>query len=287
MSALSIRLAPVSASQPQTASRPLGDSQRWNSPYDNERLEPVVSVFMTRPAYIRVCVHACSASIEVGGALIGEWCVDRESGEQFVIVKHVLPARYTRQGAVYLTFTQDSLVDLHDQIEKRFPGERIVGWYHTHPQMGVFLSHYDTWLHSNFFPEPWQVALVVEPFSSIAGFFIRQADGGLDPTRYFGFYEMDGANDHSIVRWHNLQRFDPPPQPVEAKPKVEIKPKEDKPKETWPSQGESRSKIEIKPKEDGPKAKEVKPQQGEARPKVEIKPREDRFQNETKGGKNP
>jgi hypothetical protein len=95
-------------------------------------------------------------------------------------------------------------VDLHDQIEKRFEDERIVGWYHTHPRMGIFLSHYDTWLHRNFFPEPWQVALVVEPYSSLGGFFIRQPDGGLDPTRYFGFYEVDGSDGRSIVHWQNL-----------------------------------------------------------------------------------
>ena len=82
--------------------------------------------------------------------------------------------RYTRQGSVYLTFTQESLVDIHDQIDANYKGQKIVGWYHTHPNMGVFLSHYDTWLHNNFFPEPWQVALVVEPISAIGGFFIRQ-----------------------------------------------------------------------------------------------------------------
>ena len=194
MPGLKIRIAPAETIKPETAPRPLEVSQRWDSPYDNRALQPSVSVFMTRPAYIRVCVHACSAEVEVGGALIGQWCLDEETGEQFIVVKHVLPARHTRQGSVYLTFTQDTIVDLHDQIDKRFEGEKIVGWFHTHPRMGVFLSHYDTFLHHNFFPEPWQVALVVEPFSSVAGFFIRQADGTFDPTRYFGFYEMDGAN---------------------------------------------------------------------------------------------
>jgi proteasome lid subunit RPN8/RPN11 len=122
------------------------------------------------------------------------------------VVQHALPARFTRQSNVYLTFTQDTLVDLHDQLEKRFPNEKIVGWYHTHPRMGIFLSHYDTFLHKNFFPEPWQVALVIEPYSSQGGFFIRQADGSFDPTRYFGFYEMDAASGHSIVRWQNLHQ---------------------------------------------------------------------------------
>ncbi len=208
MPGLNIRISPPEAAKPESASQPLELAQRWNSPFDGSGLKPNVSVFVTRPAYIRICVHACSAEVEVGGALIGQWCQDEQTGGQYVVVKHVLPARHTKQGAVYLTFTQETILDFHNQIEKRFEGEKIVGWFHTHPRMGVFLSHYDTFLHHNFFPEPWQVALVVEPFSSVAGFFIRQADGVFDPSRYFGFYEMDGANGRSIVRWQNLQKVE-------------------------------------------------------------------------------
>ena len=205
MARLNIRIAPPDIPQPEMTVKPLGDSQCWASPYDGQGLQPVVSVFVTRSAYIRVCVHSSSSdTVEVGGVLVGQWCADEETGEQFVVVKHALPARHTRQGSVYLTFTQDTIVELHDQIEKRFPSDKIVGWFHTHPRMGVFLSHYDTFLHKNFFPDPWQVALVVEPYSSVAGFFIRQADGSLDPTRYFGFYELDGASGRSVVRWQNL-----------------------------------------------------------------------------------
>lgn len=163
---------------------------------------------MTQPAYSRICVHSVSdMKNEVGGILVGQWCLD-ENGEQFVVVEHALPARHTRQGSVYLTFTQDSLVDIHEQIDTNYKGQMIVGWYHTHPSMGVFLSHYDTWLHSNFFPEPWQVALVVEPVSATAGFFVRQRQGVLDPNRYFGFYELDGNYGRSMVYWTNLRQLE-------------------------------------------------------------------------------
>ena len=209
MPGLGIRIAPPDVLQPHVMMKPLENAQRWDSPHDGDGLQKTVSVFLDRAAYIRVSVHSCSSdTVEVGGVLVGDWCVDEETGDEFVIVKHALPARHTLQGSVYLTFTQDSLVDLHDQIEKRFEGERIVGWYHTHPRMGIFLSHYDTWLHKNFFPEPWQVALVVEPYSSLAGFFIRQPDGELDPNRYFGFYEVDGASGNSVVRWQNLWQIE-------------------------------------------------------------------------------
>jgi proteasome lid subunit RPN8/RPN11 len=209
MPGLGIHIAPPDVPQPFATVRPLENAQRWESPHGGNGIKPTVSVFLNRAAYIRVSVHSSSSdTVEVGGVLVGDWCLDEETGEQFVIVKHALPARHTLQGSVYLTFTQDSLVDLHEQIEKRFEGERIVGWYHTHPRMGIFLSHYDTWLHKNFFPEPWQVALVVEPYSSLGGFFIRQPDGGLDPKHYFGFYEVDGASGSSIVRWQNLWQIE-------------------------------------------------------------------------------
>jgi proteasome lid subunit RPN8/RPN11 len=180
-------------------------SKRWVSMYEREGDPPLVKVFLTQSAYSRVVLHSLSElDDEVGGALVGLWCVDRNSGEQFVVVQHMLPARHTRQGSVYLTFTQDTILDFHEEIERNYSGKRIVGWYHTHPRMGIFLSHFDTFLHNNFFPEPWQVALVVEPHSSQAGFFIRRPGGTLDPTRYFGFYELNGNLGRSMMDWRNL-----------------------------------------------------------------------------------
>ncbi len=207
-SQLSLQVTPPELDQPLTTPLPAKRASRWNSPYDGGGVQPLVSVFLTQPAYSRICVHSASdMKNEVGGILVGQWCLD-ESGQQFVVVEHALPARHTRQGSVYLTFTQDTLVDIHDQIDENYKGQKIVGWYHTHPSMGVFLSHYDTWLHSNFFPEPWQVALVVEPVSAAGGFFVRQKQGTLDPNRYFGFYELDGNYGRSMVYWTNLRQLE-------------------------------------------------------------------------------
>jgi proteasome lid subunit RPN8/RPN11 len=201
---LNVQFAPLDIMEPITTPLPVKKAHRWNSQYDSAGLHPQVSVFMTQTAYSRICVHSVSDLVnEVGGIMVGEWCVD-EQGEQFVVVEHAIPARHTRHGSVYLTFTQDSLVQIHDEIEQRYKGKKIVGWYHTHPKMGIFLSHYDTWLHKNFFPEPWQVALVVEPHTSLGGFFVRQKSGALDPTRYFGFHELDGNFGRTMVFWQNL-----------------------------------------------------------------------------------
>ncbi len=185
---------------------PLDHSRRWVSVFEEVNSDSLLPIFLSQDAFRDAVEHAASIlDTEVGGVLVGNWLTDTNNKKQFIVVEATLPARFTRQGNVYLTFTQDSLVALHTEMDERFPGKQIVGWYHTHPRMGVFLSHYDTWLHRHFFPEPWQVALVIEPFQNLGGFFIRQTDGELDPSRYFGFYELDGNSGQSIVHWHNLQ----------------------------------------------------------------------------------
>jgi proteasome lid subunit RPN8/RPN11 len=168
-------------------------------------LEPVVSVFVSQRAFVRFCAHAGSdLSNEVGGWLVGKWRADKVTGRQFVVVENSLPATLTRHGSAFLTFTQDTQVALYEALEERFPGKQLVGWYHTHPRMGVFLSEYDTWLHRNFFPEHYQVALVIEPYSATGGFFIRQTDGSLDARRYYGFYELHNRRRRSVMHWRNL-----------------------------------------------------------------------------------
>jgi proteasome lid subunit RPN8/RPN11 len=241
MTAASIRLLPAEPPKPRTARIPLGRARRWLSPLESLAkayvagvsgagaggnglsgedaggypavARPVVSVFVTQRAYTACCAHAASdLENEVGGWLVGKWRADRRSGEQFIIVEAILPAPHTRRGSAYLTFTQDTQLALYDSMRARYPNKDLVGWYHTHPRMGVFLSSYDTWLHSNFFPDAYQVALVIEPYFGTGGFFIRTTDGRLDPRRYSGFYELARPGRHSVVIWRNLTEDASPEQ---------------------------------------------------------------------------
>lgn len=200
-----INLSPGNPPQARRTTTPYGRAQRWLSPYENQESHPGVNVFITQRAYVRICAHAGSdLNNEVGGWLVGKWCVDRNTDDPFIVVEASLPAPHTRHGSAYLTFTQDSQVALYENFKERYSDKDLIGWYHTHPRMGIFLSEYDSWLHNNFFPYPYQVALVIEPHSASGGFFIRQSDGLLDPREYFGFYEIKPENRSSVVYWRNL-----------------------------------------------------------------------------------
>ena len=209
----SIHILPSEPPRPLIAHMPSGHAWRWRSMFEENDLNPLVSVFVTQRAFVRFCAHAGSdLQNEVGGWLVGKWRADKATGAHFVIVEATLPAPYTRHGSAFLTFTQDTQIALYEELKERYPGKELVGWYHTHPRMGVFLSEYDTWLHRNFFPELYQVALVIEPFSATGGFFLRQPDGSLDPRHYYGFYELYYRNRRSVVHWQNLLRGNELPQ---------------------------------------------------------------------------
>jgi len=205
MSANYIRLGPMDKSTPCFGHVPYKHARRWQAPDEAVVSAPNLDVFMTQGAFVRACAHAGSdLDNEVGGWMIGQWRSDKVNQQQFIVIEKILPAPHTKHGKAYLTFTQDSQVAMHEELEMRYPGKKVVGWYHTHPRMGIFLSQHDTWLHLNFFPKPWQVALVIEPHSSSGGFFLRGTDGQLDSRQYFGFYELINKRRRSVVHWRNL-----------------------------------------------------------------------------------
>lgn len=107
---------------------------------------------------------------EVGGFLIGR--ID-DSGTQITAAR---PALAAQSGQTHLTFTHDAWDEVLPLLETDYPGQSIVGWYHSHPGFGVFLSEYDIFIQENFFGAPGQVALVVDPLAGTYG-FLTARDG--------------------------------------------------------------------------------------------------------------
>jgi hypothetical protein len=59
----------------------------------------------------------------------------------------------------------------------------LIGWYHTHPDLGIFLSETDLErTHRVLFSEPFQIALVYDPVASKAGYFFWESTQMLDSS---------------------------------------------------------------------------------------------------------
>jgi proteasome lid subunit RPN8/RPN11 len=210
---------------PRRAKLPWARAQRWLAAGE-DAAQPQLPVFVTQSVFEAISKHAASdLDNEVGGWLAGRWCKDVDTQVEFVVVEALLPAQQVRSGSTFLTFTHDSQVAMLSVLEERYAKKGVVGWYHTHPRMGIFLSGYDVWLHNHFFPQPWQVALVVEPHSKQGGLFVRKA-GELDARKYAGFYELRNRRVETVVDWKNLHlekseqsQVEPPkPEPPKAEP---------------------------------------------------------------------
>ncbi len=125
--------------------------------------------------------HAISSSNEVGGVLIGD--VYKWDGVYYVKIDSCIQGTYMETGPAHARFTADTWAQAMSLREKKYPDKVIVGWYHSHPSLGIFLSGMDLGIHRGFFTSPWHVALVFDAQKQKMGFFtweneqIRNSDG--------------------------------------------------------------------------------------------------------------
>jgi proteasome lid subunit RPN8/RPN11 len=126
-----------------------------------------------------------SDDIEVGGVLVGS-----VGDDGIAQVQGMIPALEAQGSRASVTFTHDAWEEIIGVQERDFPDSpTIVGWYHSHPGFGVFLSEHDMFIHENFFTEPFHVAFVVDPQDETEGMFgwqdgrIVRLEDGRTPRR--------------------------------------------------------------------------------------------------------
>jgi proteasome lid subunit RPN8/RPN11 len=132
--------------------------------------------------------HARSdTSVELGGVLLGGQYED-DDGRPFVVVTDSLRAQHYEATKGSFKFTHDTWTQITRQRDE-FPEElQMVGWYHTHPDWGVFLSGMDMFICDNFFNKPLDVALVIDPCRDDRGWFQWTGDPKHRVRRTGGYY---------------------------------------------------------------------------------------------------
>jgi proteasome lid subunit RPN8/RPN11 len=144
-------------------------------------------VAIERSAYAELIAHAkASLNAEVCGVLAGNLCQDDEG--LFVHVEVVIRGTAAKEGGTHVTFTQNTWNAIHKTLENDYPKLKIAGWYHTHPGFGVEFSEMDAFVHRNFFPSRWHLALVTDPLNGAVAIGINQASG----VEYLDRFWVDG-----------------------------------------------------------------------------------------------
>ncbi|MFN2134744.1 MAG: Mov34/MPN/PAD-1 family protein [Candidatus Promineifilaceae bacterium] len=156
-----------------------------------------VTIVISQLALKQVDMHSRSdLQREVGGVLLGY--AYHYDGGIYLDVRAAIPAVSADHGPVHFTFTADAWSQLHQDRAGRYPDLDMVGWFHTHPNLGVFYSSDDVVVHSAAFTLPWHVGMVVDPLRKETAFF-GWREGSLVPIA--GFYERLELEPQSLLPW--------------------------------------------------------------------------------------
>jgi proteasome lid subunit RPN8/RPN11 len=166
----------------------------------------------------RIRQHArAHLKTEVCGVLIG----DDLTGA--IDIRASIEALTATQAGTHVTFTQDAWEEIYRVKDEQYPDDRIVGWYHSHPGFGVFLSDHDLFIQQNFFSSPGQVAWVYDPHTDEEGCF-GWVNGEIRRLSSLQVMDRSGSSvDHSAKQLTSYaapneedEEFEPRPQKSHA-----------------------------------------------------------------------
>ena len=137
---------------------------------DSRRIDGF-QVVARRSALREIQEHAATRlDVEVCGVLAGE--LFRDVSGPYLLIAAAVPGHAAAQHGASVTFTAETWQGLTEKMDRDHPDLKVCGWYHTHPDFGVFLSDADVFIHRNFFDLPWQPAIVCDPVRGDLGSFV-------------------------------------------------------------------------------------------------------------------
>jgi len=227
--------------EPKTQPMPLERAILWNPPAAPGTTSPGKSstrtpypIFFQQEAVIALQEHLKSSPTQaIFGFLIGDLYRDPDAGVLYTIIDKTLKL----SQPIYGDKTEVVVSRLWDRMQEQLSKASAVllGWYHSHPGQGGYLTPHDVETHEKFFTEPWHVAvLVAAEAGGLTGRFFRASQGNTDWSKTpLPFHELlqpesikpDGKK-RSFITWRNYKPFGPtltgpkpkPPEPPAAPP---------------------------------------------------------------------
>lgn len=148
-----------------------------------------MAAYINKHAEAKMRNHALAyreKNLEVMGLLLGE--VRTWQGREYVLVRDAATTDLDATS-VSVKFDSQSFEKLFENLDEAGFDYIIVGWYHSHPGYGCFLSETDLKTHDGIFVSPHQLAIVIDPLNfQIGGFHVR--DGEAVPVDFMIYWDI-------------------------------------------------------------------------------------------------
>jgi proteasome lid subunit RPN8/RPN11 len=145
---------------------------------------------------IRLAVVDAFFSLPRGGAEIGGILLGRNENRRVTVTDYLPLDCEHAFGPSFVLSPKDhaKLAGLMASARGNPGSTYPVGWYHSHTRSEILLTSADLDIHKRYFPEPWQVALVLKPHTfqpAKAGFFFRESDGTIHATASYREFVLE------------------------------------------------------------------------------------------------
>lgn len=184
-----IEFGDVQEAIPEKSLRPDRNAHYAIVEYENPQASEL-PIFIDLDVFRDMEEHAASdKTVELGGVLLGGQYHDAD-GKAFVVITDSLRAEHFEATKGSFKFTHETWSQINRQRNEFPPELQMVGWYHTHPDWGVFLSGMDMFICDHFFNKPLDVAYVIDPCRNDRAMFQWTGNARERVRRTGGFYVM-------------------------------------------------------------------------------------------------
>ncbi|MEM8584979.1 MAG: hypothetical protein AAGF87_11950 [Bacteroidota bacterium] len=138
---------------------------------------------------------------EIGGMLMGQYR-QASNGDYRVSVEEFIPLEARTQNVIKVEIDPVSLARDLGNMQDEHPELTVVGWFHTHPGHGLFLSEPDLKVQLTHFRKPFQFAMEIDSLSEHldTAFFSYRAEGVVNNREQ----RIDGS---SWFSWSEIEKF--------------------------------------------------------------------------------
>ncbi len=130
-------------------------------------------LYMVEGVYQKIWNHLSQTlNIEGGGVLVGHPFKTFDRQIAFVVVAGAIPQHSDNRSAAHFTVGPTEIARARVELERSYPGLAAVGWYHSHPGHGIFLSDQDMTIVQSIYNASWHIAMVIDPRQRLEGVFV-------------------------------------------------------------------------------------------------------------------
>jgi proteasome lid subunit RPN8/RPN11 len=130
------------------------------------------AIYLTKGAMDFVHAHVSAYREESGGLLIGYACVSQDLGAALnpvLVVTEAVPSSDFSGSSVSLRMNPGVW---RDSLTGKPKGSMVVGWFHSHPNLGAFFSGTDRKTQREFFNHEYSLGLVTDYVRNEQAFFL-------------------------------------------------------------------------------------------------------------------